>query len=262
MARAFILTEGVALEGSVLCRLVQEKSFELSNLTVMTGCDEASLASLESGAYDGGVLLASSARITSTSLAQLGKALRPGCSLTVQLQEGTRADEIRQTCILAGFVVPEIVGKVLQIIVQKPNWEIGAKRPITLKRPNAEANGGKSSASKKQVWSVVLEDDELMEEDDLLTEDDLKPVAPTGNDRSQAKPVRKACKDCSCGRADAEAQGVSVKLTQEMLDNPQSACGSCGLGDAFRCTGCPYRGLPTFEMGKKIELPSDFLIDA
>ena len=31
----------------------------------------------------------------------------------------------------------------------------------------------------------------------------------------------------------------------------------CGLGDAFRCAGCPYRGLPSFEMGKKIELVSD-----
>jgi len=30
----------------------------------------------------------------------------------------------------------------------------------------------------------------------------------------------------------------------------------CGLGDAFRCAGCPYRGLPAFEMGKKIELVS------
>ena len=37
------------------------------------------------------------------------------------------------------------------------------------------------------------------------------------------------------------------------------ACLQCGLGDAFRCGGCPYRGLPSFEMGKKIELPSDFL---
>ena len=36
-------------------------------------------------------------------------------------------------------------------------------------------------------------------------------------------------------------------------------CMQCGLGDAFRCSTCPYRGLPSFEMGKKIELGSDFL---
>ena len=34
----------------------------------------------------------------------------------------------------------------------------------------------------------------------------------------------------------------------------------CSLGDAFRCAGCPYRGLPAFELGKKIELGSDFLV--
>ena len=34
----------------------------------------------------------------------------------------------------------------------------------------------------------------------------------------------------------------------------------CGLGDAFRCAGCPYRGLPTFEQGKKIQLGGDYLV--
>lgn len=37
---------------------------------------------------------------------------------------------------------------------------------------------------------------------------------------------KKACKNCTCGRADAEAAVQKVDLSQDMIDNPQSACGS------------------------------------
>lgn len=40
---------------------------------------------------------------------------------------------------------------------------------------------------------------------------------------------KKACKNCTCGRADAEAAVQKVDLSQDMLENPQSACGSVGL---------------------------------
>merc|ERR1712232_926532 len=65
----------------------------------------------------------------------------------------------------------------------------------------------------------------------------------------------KACANCSCGRKELEDK-LGAEETKKRLEQgkERSACGSCYLGDAFRCESCPYRGLPAFKPGTKVEL--------
>ena len=63
---------------------------------------------------------------------------------------------------------------------------------------------------------------------------------------------RKACDNCSCGRKEQEEAAANGTISVESLKQaPKSACGSCGLGDAFRCAGCPYLGKPAFKDGEE-----------
>ncbi|CZT17417.1 related to Fe-S cluster assembly protein dre2 [Ramularia collo-cygni] len=134
-----------------------------------------------------------------------------------------------------------------------------------------------------------LQHAERIDPDTLLTEEDrLKPL----NIPEACKPNtkrRRACKDCSCGlaqrleaedratRAAADANLAKLKLdveTSTAKASPSAAmlqaddlaevdftvqgkvgsCGNCALGDAFRCDGCPYIGLPAFKPGEQVRL--------
>jgi hypothetical protein len=46
--------------------------------------------------------------------------------------------------------------------------------------------------------------------------------------------TKKACKNCSCGRAEAEQKVEKLGLTAEQIDNPVSACGSVSKFTALR----------------------------
>ncbi|KAF7059457.1 hypothetical protein CFC21_066363 [Triticum aestivum] len=115
------------------------------------------------------------------------------------------------------------------IKAKKPSWSMGSSFPLR-------------KAIKALPKIEIDDDDELIDEDSLLTEEDLKkPQLPVG-------------------RAEAEQKMEKLGLTAEQIDNPVSACGSCGLGDAFRCSTCPYRGLAPFKLGEKVTLSDNFLL--
>ncbi|KAH9900212.1 Fe-S cluster assembly protein dre2 [Xylariomycetidae sp. FL2044] len=118
------------------------------------------------------------------------------------------------------------------------------------------------------------DDDELIDEDTLLTEEDLnKPLAIPAECVPKVGKRRRACKDCTCGlaqklaaedaaaRKEADAKLETLKLGADDLNEVDftvqgkvGSCGNCSLGDAFRCDGCPYIGLPAFKPGEEVRL--------
>lgn len=66
---------------------------------------------------------------------------------------------------------------------------------------------------KESVWTVSAMDDEveLEDEDDLLDEEDL--IVPPTKLSGDCSTRKKACKDCTCGRAEEEELELVASIT-------------------------------------------------
>ncbi|CAK70690.1 unnamed protein product (macronuclear) [Paramecium tetraurelia] len=67
----------------------------------------------------------------------------------------------------------------------------------------------------------------------------------------------RACANCTCGRKEMEEKQDKEQLLEQLKNNSVKGCGSCYLGDAFRCANCPFRGLPAFKDGEQVKVLQD-----
>lgn len=203
--------------------------------------DRVQLAGYGQSQFD--VILANVASGSAEVASHLLKLVKPKGKVVFK-DDSANSDATRSNLLLSGFInIASLEGNVF--VGEKPNYEVGSAAKLSL---------GGNKAKVAAVWKLDVDDeeDEQIDADELLDEEDkVKPSAEslrvcgtTGK--------RKACKDCSCGLAEeleSEGKGAAVQNSE-----PKSSCGSCYLGDAFRCATCPYLGMPAFKPGEKIQL--------
>ncbi|GAW15214.1 hypothetical protein ANO14919_046230 [Xylariales sp. No.14919] len=206
--------------------------------------------------------------------------MKPGAIL--RPQEGPSLPEAE--AILAGLVL-RADGTFEKAVEEAPVLlRLGGKKKNgATNGHSSNGNGSVSIAKKQAVVSLLLdddldgfEDDDLIDEDTLLTEEDInRTIQPPAECIPKIGKRRRACKDCTCGlaakleaddrarRAKADAGLEVLKLGADDLDDLEldftvkgkvGSCGSCSLGDAFRCADCPYLGLPAFKPGEEVTI--------
>lgn len=209
-----------------------------------------------------GIIYQSSLADNTQILSKLSSFLKSGGHFVLReanLQE--REKEIFMNLTIAGFV--DIKKESSQFCSVKPNWKIGSGQILPKKRSQGEekkSTTASSNSSSSKVWALNASDiteEELEDESKLLEEEDLK--IPKQTFDCETGPKKKACKNCSCGKAEEEFQPEIKKPTETKTPPAKSSCGSCYLGDPFRCSTCPYLGKPAFKPGEEVKLDVDVI---
>jgi len=184
---------------------------------------------------------------------------------------------------LSGFTILSTASEGA-LIAQKPAHPVNAlplksaQAALPLRRKTTD------QAAKKALWTLNSPSMPSIDAESLLTAADRERPQTCEPAVAGAPRRKKACKSCTCGLAELEAEelarrkvvvldgseaGQAVEVAQSEKEKliaaaaaapkASSSCGNCYLGDAFRCSSCPYLGLPAFKPGEKVEI--DFGMD-
>jgi hypothetical protein len=176
--------------------------------------------------------------VTSNFFDNALRSLVPGGSITLTVP--TSYKSAKRNLMFAGFVeiASTTEGSNSTFTAAKPAVVASSAAAVKLSE-DGEASWG---------WGVdATAPAELIDEAALLTDDVSS--APTFDCGTGTGP-RKACKNCVCGLAQQEQEAA-----EQNAPAPKGGCGSCSLGDAFRCATCPSLGKPAWkEDGDKVKL--------
>jgi hypothetical protein len=240
---------------ALISHVVAEQRPANSTQTAVTCASTAeALTHLKSLAADSlDELYVSGLPVDEAALFETYRVLKPNAKLVIEHSIPTRE---------AGQLVDSdlmIVGFVNSMVAKDPvsgeRFAVGTKPDVALGAVAKVNVVQQATSAKWKMNTMDLLEDDLVDEDDLL-DDGLDAAAVKGGCGDMEVAVggkKRACKNCSCGLADEEANGTvsaAPKSTEEKIVK-SSACGSCAKGDAFRCASCPFLGKPVFEQGQE-----------